>query len=271
MVTIKNCLSIGTITSEQENIGQFFGRLNANNSKFENCYYVGDFVNGTKGAGTASGSAPVKVTAEQLASGEIAAKLGSAWGQVLGTDAYPVPDATKPVVVEITEAGYATLYNVETALTAPEGVSAYTAEFEETWLKLNAIEGAIAAGEPVVLKGAAGFYNFAPVAEEVAKVDGNVLKGAAEDVAAEGKYILAKPEGEPAGFYKAASGTIKAGKAYLEVSSGVKAFFFDGDDATGINNIETVNENGAIYNLAGQRLNKMQKGINIINGKKVLK
>ena len=29
--------------------------------------------------------------------------------------------------------------------------------------------------------------------------------------------------------------------------------------------------NGAIYNLAGQRLSKMQKGINIVNGKKVLK
>ena len=30
------------------------------------------------------------------------------------------------------------------------------------------------------------------------------------------------------------------------------------------------NEGAAIYNLAGQRLNKMQKGINIVNGKKVL-
>jgi hypothetical protein len=27
----------------------------------------------------------------------------------------------------------------------------------------------------------------------------------------------------------------------------------------------------SIYNLAGQRLNKMQKGINIVNGKKILK
>ena len=27
---------------------------------------------------------------------------------------------------------------------------------------------------------------------------------------------------------------------------------------------------GAVYNLAGQRLQKMQKGINIVNGKKIL-
>ena len=42
--------------------------------------------------------------------------------------------------------------------------------------------------------------------------------------------------------------------------------------ATGINTINAAKaENGAIYNVAGQRLNKMQKGINIVAGKKVLK
>ena len=41
---------------------------------------------------------------------------------------------------------------------------------------------------------------------------------------------------------------------------------------TGINEVEAseATQPVAIYNLAGQRLNKMQKGINIINGKKVL-
>ena len=29
-------------------------------------------------------------------------------------------------------------------------------------------------------------------------------------------------------------------------------------------------ENGAIYNLAGQRVNKAQKGVFIVNGKKVI-
>ena len=103
-------------------------------------------------------------------------------------------------------------------------------------------------------------------------IEGNVLKGAAEDIQAAGKYVLAKPEGaEKVGFYKAEAGTIKAGKAYLELESDVKAFFFAGDDATGIANVEKAVENGAIYNLAGQRVNKAQKGIYIINGKKVLK
>ena len=108
-----------------------------------------------------------------------------------------------------------------------------------------------------------------------ANIAGNVLKGAAEDIEAAGKYVLAKPEGEPVGFYLASTGTIKAGKAYLESASGVKAFFFAEDDATSINEElrmknEEFNE-GAIYNLAGQRINRMQKGINIVNGKKILK
>ena len=43
------------------------------------------------------------------------------------------------------------------------------------------------------------------------------------------------------------------------------------DDPTGINEIERTNiEDGAIYNIAGQRLQKLQRGINIVNGKKIL-
>ena len=70
---------------------------------------------------------------------------------------------------------------------------------------------------------------------------------------------------------------IAACKAYVEVSSSVKGFIFKfDDDATGIENLNTQSstlntQNTSIYNLAGQRLQKMQKGINIVNGKKILK
>ena len=69
---------------------------------------------------------------------------------------------------------------------------------------------------------------------------------------------------------------LNAFRGYITVASGtpVKAinFDFDDDDAT---TIEMVNGqysmvNGSIYNLAGQRINKMQKGINIVNGKKMV-
>lgn len=70
--------------------------------------------------------------------------------------------------------------------------------------------------------------------------------------------------------------TLKAFRGYITVdggSAGVKAldFTFD-DDATGISDLKDskdLNDSKVIYNLAGQRLSKTQKGINIVNGKKI--
>ena len=212
-------------------------------------------------------------TAEQFANGYVASKMAPAFRQNIGSDGAPVLDPTHNVVTEITEAGYATLYVTDTDLTIPEGVEAFTGEFEKTWLKLNAVDGKIAAEEPVVLKGEAGFYSFVPTTGAT-KTEGNVLKGAAEDTDAAGKYILAKPGDNPVGFYKTSGGIIKAGKAYLELpeESSIKAFYFAGDEATGLNGLKDLNgSKDVIFNLAGQRISKTQKGINIIGGKKVLK
>lgn len=71
-----------------------------------------------------------------------------------------------------------------------------------------------------------------------------------------------------------ASASIKGFRAYFDVpvSSEVKALTFDGEDATGLKDIKDLNDsNDLIYNIAGQRIQKMQKGINILNGKKILK
>lgn len=67
--------------------------------------------------------------------------------------------------------------------------------------------------------------------------------------------------------------SIKGFRAYFDVTdaSEVKAINFEGNDATGIANLKDLKDaDDLIYNIAGQRLQKMQKGINIINGKKVL-
>lgn len=58
--------------------------------------------------------------------------------------------------------------------------------------------------------------------------------------------------------------------AYYDEGAGVKVSFFLDDQETGIRSL-TVETNGAIYNLAGQRVNKAQKGIYIVNGRKELK
>ena len=91
-----------------------------------------------------------------------------------------------------------------------------------------------------------------------------------------GSYVL-QNNSNIVGFYQVAAGsqpTVGANRCYLTVpESGVKAFFFSEDDATAIQTIDNRQQTtgGDIYNLAGQRLSKMQRGINIINGKKILK
>ena len=69
------------------------------------------------------------------------------------------------------------------------------------------------------------------------------------------------------------SGTLKPYRAAISVSSNIKAYNIILDDsATGISNLDVIfNNSDTIYNLAGLRLQKIQQGINIINGKKIIK
>ncbi|MBQ6190923.1 MAG: exo-alpha-sialidase [Bacteroidaceae bacterium] len=88
-------------------------------------------------------------------------------------------------------------------------------------------------------------------------------------------YSMGRLNGE-IGFYKYTDGTITLGanKAYLEVpaSGGAKGYTLDFDDATGLKDLKGLKDSDdLIYNLSGQRMSKPVKGINIINGKKVLK
>ncbi|MBQ9652383.1 MAG: hypothetical protein IJV13_09290 [Prevotella sp.] len=68
-----------------------------------------------------------------------------------------------------------------------------------------------------------------------------------------------------------ANGTIKlaAGKYTVTVTKDFK-MTITGEAADGISNIAAEKQNGVIYNLQGQRVNAAQKGIYIMNGKKVL-
>ena len=212
------------------------------------------------------------VTATGAATGELCYKLGNAFRQTIGEDIYPELDQTRGIVYPMTGAGYATLYNNDTAGTLSSNVAVYTGKKSGSYLTLTQQGNTIPAQTAVVLKGAEGYYSFTPLASAPAISGTNDLLGAATDIDAAGKYILAKPEGKDAGFYLANSGTIKAGKAYLPATSSVKAFLFAEDDATGIvSSLVETGEGAVIYNLAGQRIQKTQKGINIINGKKVLK
>ena len=75
------------------------------------------------------------------------------------------------------------------------------------------------------------------------------------------------------GFYKAeTTGTIDEHRAYLDLTGAASRGFFalQFNDETGISDVNaTVNE-GAIYNLQGVRMSQLHKGLNIMNGKKIM-
>ena len=178
------------------------------------------------------------------------------------------------------EAGYAT-YVAKYNVSFPEEVEAYIATStgydqtkEEEYVSLTKVTS-VPMGTPVVLKNE-GEYTLTPVAAPES-AEGNLLKASDGTVEGDGTiFVLAKPAGKEVGFYAVQEGTTVAeGKAYLEIAKpGVKAFFFTfADQADGINEVNgqcSMLNGQSIFNLAGQRIQKMQKGINIVNGKKVV-
>ena len=178
------------------------------------------------------------------------------------------------VPVTVGEALYATyVAPADVDFTTVEGVEAFAATIspKKTYVQLTPVT-TVPAGTAVVVKAEkAGTFAITKTEGAVLGAE-NDLVAAVDDVTADGtQYILAQKE-EGVGFYKAV-GTIAAGKGYLTVGgAGVKGFYgFDDDDATGIGNVEFAEENAPVYNVAGQRVSKMQKGVNIVNGKKILK
>ena len=175
-------------------------------------------------------------------------------------------------IAEIGEAGYATYVAPYDITSIPSNVEVYVAQTQDTYVKTVPVTE-IPAGEAVILKGAEGTYPMFKSATTASLTEANDLIPATTDVVADGtQFVLAK-NNNVVGFYKVATGTtIPAGKGYIVISSPVKAFYgFDEDDATGISNLNlNANLNEAIYNLAGQRMQQLQKGINIIKGKKIV-
>lgn len=181
-----------------------------------------------------------------------------------------------PVVSTLTDAGYATLclpYNA----TVPEGLTAYTATDNGESVKMTTKEGGkIAAGEGVVLKGNKGTYTFVAAEGSVSATEGNQMVGVTEETQlteADNAYMLTrkKDDGSIAFRLLKTNYTLGANKAYLKVDGSANTrelipAIWD-DNATGIENTTENNATNIIYNLAGQKLTRAQKGIHIINGK----
>lgn len=171
--------------------------------------------------------------------------------------------------------GYAT-YSADYAVNYSElGLTAYTLTVDETNKTVTAKEftGVVPAGGAVLVKGSASTaYTLTPATTEGDATFVTALKTGATK--ADGtQYGFTSKSGTPA-FAQVVSGQeIPAKKGYIVLKGASAAKYsicFD-DEATGIHTIEAASAaNAAMYNLAGQRVDKAYKGIVIVNGKKYL-
>lgn len=171
--------------------------------------------------------------------------------------------------------GYAT-YSADYAVNYSElGLTAYTLTVDESknTVTAKAFTGVVPAGGAVLVKGdASKAYTLTPATTEGdATFATALLTGATK---ADGtQYGFTSKSGTPA-FAQVVSGQdIPAKKGYIVLNGASAAKYsicFD-DEATGIHTIEAASAaNDAMYNLAGQRVDKAYKGIVIVNGKKYL-
>jgi hypothetical protein len=189
--------------------------------------------------------------------------------------------------VEFTDAERQTLYlNYDVEI--PDGVEAYIAtEYDDEWLYMNEITETIPARTAVILKAPKGNYTFKYSENDVEQLDNNILQGTlwdeviTKDTENYSYYVLAKKD-NAVGMYNPVNGTNEgefknnANKAYLQISStNITSFAFfgfrDDEGATAIDDVNDEDENiKAIYDLTGRKVETPDKGLYIINGKKVL-
>lgn len=171
--------------------------------------------------------------------------------------------------------GYAT-YSADYAVNYSElGLTAYTLTIDENKKSVTAkaFMGVVPAGKAVLVKGTANTtYTLTPATTEGDATFATDLQTGATK--ADGtQYGFTTKFGTPA-FAQVVSGQdIPAKKGYIVLKGASAAKYsicFD-DEATGIHTIEAASAaNDAMYNLAGQRVDKAYKGIVIVNGKKYL-
>ena len=171
--------------------------------------------------------------------------------------------------------GYAT-YSADYAVNYSElGLTAYTLTVDETnkTVTAKAFTGVVPAGKAVLVKGdASKAYTLTPATTEGDATFATDLQTGA--TTADGtQYGFTTKFGTPA-FAQVQSGQdIPAKKGYIVLNgaSAAKYSICFGDEATGIHTIEAAPAaNAAMFNLAGQRVDKAYKGIVIVNGKKYL-
>lgn len=201
--------------------------------------------------------------------------LGANNGTVLVQATIYSPNSVSTTIGTTGYSTYASAFALD--LDNISGATAYYASaVADGKVTLSEATGTVVAGTGLILKGTAGAEVTIPVAQTGSKIDGNLLVGClvATDVAQDANSYVLVNNGGTAEFESLANmgATIPAGKAYLKVPAADGArLSIVFDTTTGISTVAAQSvENDAVYNLQGQRVVNAQKGLFIINGKKVV-
>lgn len=182
--------------------------------------------------------------------------------------------------VTVTEAGWATLY-APVALTIPAEVKVYTGKVNVNKLTLTQVETTIPANTPMLIEANANTYNFninyeATATSTIDQSLTGTIETKAKPAEAEATiFTLQNNETAGLGLFKYTGDNLQGFRAYgenlLGTSTAAAGLVFDFGSVTGIEGVTTDNgEKAEIYDLSGRRVAKAQKGIYIINGKKVI-
>lgn len=202
--------------------------------------------------------------------------------------------------IEVSDAGYSTYY-ANHAFVVPEGIKIGIISGINVKNNILTIDWKYAFGDivpantAVIIEGKANNYPYIVDDSKSSSPTGNLLKGTLENAMTEGEncvfYKLAyDQQGENLGFYWGAENGAafmnQAYKAYLALpqaqASEINGFLIDTDGGTtGVTDIQAKNIKVDVYTLGGvlirqqveavHALDGLQKGIYIVNGKKIIK
>ena len=197
----------------------------------------------------------------------------------------PVDDVN-PLMVEMdkkfidVDANYYTTMFTEFPYELKDGVEAYYIDaVNEGVAHLTQIEGKVPAMTGVILrsKSAAAVSNTViPVDEEVAAIEGNLLKGTCLPMEAENVSVMKRAaEGETANIVMGKANAVEANQCYIDTPEDgsnviIAAAGEAPADPTAIQAATIARQASPIYDLQGRRVMNPTKGLYIQNGKKAI-
>lgn len=175
----------------------------------------------------------------------------------------------------VTSGKYGTIclpYAVES--NAITGADFYNATINGDYVTLEAVT-ALEAGKPYIFLATANSVSVEMSGTPAVVTTNGPLVGILSDTKVPiGSYVLQTQNGVQK-FYQVAEGQqpkLSANRAYLtEPTSGAKSLSIGTEEATAVNALNAITTNTAkIYDINGRELKTLQKGINIVNGIKVV-